>query len=62
MKRAFDRAISRAPDVARDDGNLFAASQPHAIGGGHRRPVAKALLGAGAAGVVGFALYSLARR
>jgi NAD(P)-dependent dehydrogenase (short-subunit alcohol dehydrogenase family) len=62
MKRLMDRAISRAPDVPRDDGNLFEASRTHATRGGHRRPVARALMGAGAAGLVGFALYSLARR
>jgi short-subunit dehydrogenase len=62
MKRLIDRAIEHAPDAAIDDGNLFERSRTHAIRGGHRRPVTSALMGIGAAGLVGLALYSLARR
>jgi short-subunit dehydrogenase len=62
MTRLIDHAIARAPEVAKDDGNLFEVSRTHAIRGGNRRPVARAVLGAGAAGLVGLALYSLARR
>ncbi len=62
MKRLIDWAISRAPAAAVEDGNLFQRSRTHSISGGHRHPIASALLGVGALGLVGLAFYSLARR
>jgi NAD(P)-dependent dehydrogenase (short-subunit alcohol dehydrogenase family) len=61
-KRLIDRAIDRAPAVAREDGNLFEISRTHAVSGGNRRPLTAALMGIGAAGLIGLALYSLSGR
>ncbi len=62
MKRLIDWAVARAPAAPVENGNLFEASRTHSISGGHRKPVTTALMGVGAVGLVGLALYALGRR